>query len=195
MFWPIVSVLIVIAIVVIYIVGGARKYANLFSAGHIAEFSNGMAQLKRAALASVLRPGEEYQADRYDHNTFVSSAGLGVMYTISMQKDLFCHHISLSHQNAALAHSAAMTFASWISYILNVPADKIRVPVGASSLPGEVWHVTFELSDAEQTAFKSSTPQIMEGKSVTDTLWKQLASTREEIVRSSTQMRQQQPEQ
>jgi hypothetical protein len=185
MFWSIFIVLIVIAIVVIYIAGEAHKYSSLFAPKHISEFATGMAQLKRAAMASIIQPGEDYQAERFDHNTFVSSAGLAAMYTISMQKELFCHHISLSHQTAVLAHSAAMTFATWISYILNVPAEKIKVPIGLSSVPGEVWHVTFELTDAEQAAYKTASPRIPEKQAVTDSLWKELAPNRDLILKAS----------
>ena len=77
-----------------------------------------------------------------------------------------------------------MTFATWISYILNIPA-KIKVPIGASGVPGEVWHVTFELNDAEQAAYKSSSPQVLETQSVTNLLWKQIAPSRDVILQAS----------
>ncbi|HEY9776853.1 MAG TPA: hypothetical protein V6C81_24025 [Planktothrix sp.] len=182
---PVVIIVVAILLVVAFIAGGAYKYSSLFAPKHICEFATGIAQLKRAALASIIQPGEEYEARRFDHNTLVTGAGLGVMYTISMQKDLFCHHISISHQTSSLAHSAAMTFATWVSYILNVPAEKISVPIGASSLPGDVWHVTFELTADEEAAYKASEPQVVDQKTVTDSLWKQIAPRREIIMQAS----------
>jgi hypothetical protein len=180
LFWTIIAAVAVLLLVF----SVNHKYAQLFGSKHITELANGLAQLKRAALSSIIPEGEEYKPERFQHNTIVTSKNLGVIYTISIQQNMYCHHISLSHQTSALAYSAATSFAAWISYILQVSSEKVRVPYSMSSVPGGVWHVVFELTPDEQAAYKSSEPHLLQESSV-DSTWKQLGPARAQIQSSS----------
>lgn len=178
--------LILLVMVVLFF---AAKSASLLSARHLSEVSNGIAGLKLAALKAVLRPGELYEKDLYstqiDQQTFVTSIGMGFMYTISKQDNLYLHHISVSLRSGALAHSSAMTIAAWLAYFLDIPADKISVPPEISTTPGDVWHVTFELSEAEEKRFEASRPRILPSSKITRAVWQEINPGREKIFERS----------
>jgi hypothetical protein len=167
----------------------AAKVSRLLSAKHLSEISDGMASLKIVALKTIMRPGELYEKELYsdlvDKQTFVSSAGLGLMYTVSKQDNLYMHHISISLSSSTLAHSAAMTIAAWISYFLNIPTQKISVPPELSNAPGAVWHITFELSEKEESDYEQTRPRILAAAEITPALWKQIGPVRESIVERS----------
>jgi hypothetical protein len=167
----------------------ANKLNTLFSAKHLSEISDGIAGLKIAALKAILRPGQIHEQELYssqvDEQTFVTSTGFGLMYTISKQGDLYCHHISVSQRTGVLAHSAAMTIATWLAYFLEIPAEKVTVPPELSGAPGEVWHITFELSEAEEERYEQTRPRILATTDVTPLLWQQMGTPRDIIVQHS----------
>ncbi|HEY9683634.1 MAG TPA: hypothetical protein V6C86_18790 [Oculatellaceae cyanobacterium] len=180
---------IFVILLVVVVLFFAAKSAALLSAKHLSEISNGLAGLKVAALKAILRPGELYEKDLYstqiDQQTFVTSIGLGFMYTISKQDNLYLHHISVSLRSGALAHSSAMTIAAWLAYFLDIPADKISVPPEISTTPGDVWHVTFELSEAEEKRFEASRPRILPSSKITRAVWQEINPGREKIFERS----------
>ncbi|MDR3614369.1 MAG: hypothetical protein P4L53_12470 [Candidatus Obscuribacterales bacterium] len=181
--------LFVILLAVIAVV--SAKVSRLLSAKHLSEISDCMARLKIAALKAMVRPGEpdpyeqNFHPDQVAQQTLVTSAGLGLMYTVSKQDDLYSHHISMSSHAGSLAHSAAMTIATWISYFLNIPVDEVGVPPELSNAPGFVWHMTFVLSEEEEHHYEQARPRILTVSDITPAMWKQLGSARESIVERS----------
>jgi hypothetical protein len=174
---PVFIAVLLIGVLVMFFFGG--KYGKLFSPQHISEFSIGLAKLKPLALQSPLTTHEDYSPERLEGSGFRTSQGLIVAYTVGLEYGHYFHHLSLSHESGVLAHSAAATFAAWISYLLQIDAAKIKVPPPKDS---PIIYINFDLNEEEESAYVAKKVIELQPAEVTQELWHQLGEPRERIL-------------
>ncbi len=176
---------LVIAAVVFVTASGAMKYDRLLGEKNMSELSSIIASLKPYALEHPLEATHDPGVS-LDHGYFRDTdQGMRIIYTVSRNGATYQHHISLSGGPSYLAHSAALTFASWMGHCLSVDAAKISVPQNYGNQDGFVRHILFDLSESEQQTFARESVKKYEPAEITKETWQGLMADREKITKNS----------
>jgi thiamine pyrophosphate-dependent acetolactate synthase large subunit-like protein len=96
--------------------------------------------------------GEEKFALEDDPRAFVTRAGIVIYYTISRNDNLYSHHFSLTDRYGITAHAVGATLVVYIGLLLNIPPDILTVERSEQ----QVFHASFDLTEAEQAMFVAS---------------------------------------
>lgn len=180
-----VVLLLVIVGIVFLTASGAMKYDRLLGEKNMSELSEILVKLKTFAIEHPLEATHD-PAVQLDHGYYLDTdQGMRIIYTISKHKSTYQHHISLSGGPSYLAHSAALTFASWMGHCLMVDAAKISVPQNYGNQDGFVRHILFELDDGEQQEFANRQVRSYSPVEITKETWQGLMSEREKIIKNS----------
>lgn len=181
-----VGVLVLVIGAIVYVTAsGAMKYDRLLGEKNMSELSDILSALKPYAIEHPLVATHDPEVS-LDHGYFRDTdQGMRIIYTVSKNGGVYNHHISLSGGPSYLAHSAALTFASWMGHCLSVDAAKISVPQNFGNQDGFVRHILFDLNEAEQQVFVRETVRKYKPTEITKQTWQSLMSDREKITRNS----------
>ncbi|AKT43706.1 hypothetical protein [Chondromyces crocatus] len=160
MSWAI-AALILVALIAIVVLRGARKYRRLLAPEHLLELGGGLARLKEAVFSA---PPDLAEPDPERHS-FVSSAQLILAYTCSRPHEAHQHHLSLSYRGGPLALGAAGVVIAFCARLLGAPVEHLQV--GRSDRG--VYHIAWALDDPAHEALRNATlaiPTIAEMPSV-----------------------------
>lgn len=178
-------VAVAIVVVVVLVAAGAMKYDRILGEKNLSELSVSLTKLKAYALEHPLQ-GLSNESVPIDPGYCIDTdQGMRLVYTISKNSDAYQHHISLSGGPSYLAHSAAMTIASWMGHCLTVDATKISVPLNLGNQDGFVRHIVFELNETEQENFASKPVRQYTVQEITKTTWQELMTDRDKIQKNS----------
>lgn len=147
------AALIALALIVAFVVVGARKYRRLLAPEHLVELGEGLLRIKANAFASPLVEGSAPDPERH---AFVSSAGAIVGYTVREEGGAHAHHLSLSYRGGPLAVGAAGTLIAFCARALGVPMEKLHV--GRSERG--VFHVGWELDGDAHAALEAAPVKV-----------------------------------
>ncbi|MCL2777978.1 MAG: hypothetical protein FWD73_08235 [Polyangiaceae bacterium] len=119
-------------------------YRRVFSDPHLMELASAAPRLRTAALDLLDYP--PYGPN--DPRAFLTSAGIGVLYTITKENDCFVHHCSVSLSGGVTPGAVGRRFIAACVRLFDLPADKVEYVVGVST----VHHARAMLSLAEHEA-------------------------------------------
>ncbi len=157
------------------------KYGSLFSNENIVNMSSRLGALKQEANNNVLEASNVVEVSPVN---LVTDTGMPLTYTVSKAGSQFAHHFAISFGNTYVAHSAAITIASWVAYCLDIPSEKITVPVQAGDGAGRVRHILFSLSEHEQQVYLQKSVRVVTTAEI-QSLWKTVMQAREAIMANS----------
>ncbi len=172
----------ILALVIAFVISRMLKqYDVLLGAENIADMSTALVELKRLANGDQLL--SETPTDVPTTLRALTGVGMRVIYTVVANQGIYQHHVSLSYSGQPIAHSAGMTLASWIAYTLDVPTERVSVPVNMGN--GSVRHIQFQLDEAAQSTFVARPVKVVKKPDITPDLWKQVMSNRKAIETNS----------
>lgn len=175
----------ILALVLAFVISRMLKqYDVLLGAENIADMSTALVELKRLANGDQLL--SETPTDVPTTLRALTGVGMRVIYTVVANQGIYQHHLSLSYTGQPIAHSAGMTLASWIAYTLDVPTEKVSVPVSMGN--GSVRHIQFQLNEAEQSAFVASPVKVLKKQEIAPELWKKIMADRKAIETNALSM-------
>ena len=157
------------------------KYKTLLSNEQLADMSAKLGALKLEANNNVLESTDSHETMPA---SVVTSIGMPLTYSVSKDGSQFSHQLAVSFGGTYVAHSAAMTVASWIAYCLSIPCEKITVPAQAGDGSGRVRHIVFSLSAHEQENYLQTPVRQMSATEIKN-LWKAVMNAREAIMANS----------
>jgi hypothetical protein len=126
----------------------ARRYTRVFSDEHWREVARGMAGVKAAALARIIRIEGDEPNTKDDPRVLTTSAGLAIIYTVSERAGRFVHHCSISAIGGPTTHALGGTFTIYVAKLLGLPFAELRCEVAEST----VHHAELSLDAAEHVA-------------------------------------------
>lgn len=130
----------------------ARRYARVFADEHWREVARGLAGVKAAALARIMRIEGDEPTAKDDPRILTTSAGLAVIYTVSERAGRFVHHCSISAIGGPTTHAVGGTFAIYAAKLLDFPIADLRCEVTEST----VHHAELSLDAAEHAALAAA---------------------------------------
>jgi hypothetical protein len=140
-----------IALVLLVLLPRSAQLKKIFSNDHLIEIAEQM-EVGKPLAVSLADVAEEKFALEDDPRTFVTSAGIVIYYTISRNENLYLHHFSLTDQYGITAHAVGATLVVYIGLLLNIPPDILTVERSEQ----QVFHASFDLTEAEQAMFVAS---------------------------------------
>jgi hypothetical protein len=123
-----------VALVVLWFVSRARRYAALFGAPHLLEVGRGLVRAKAAALAHVIRDDSDAPAAADDARILTTSAGLAIVYTVSERPPGFVHHCSVSVIGGPTPHAVGGLFLMFVTKRLGLQQAGLQCCVEASTV-------------------------------------------------------------
>jgi hypothetical protein len=137
-----------VLLIALWLSSRARRYARLFADPHLLEIGRGLARVKAAALAHVIRDERDEPMARDDPRILATSAGLAIVYTVSERELGFVHHCSVSVIGGPTAHAVGGTFVLFVAKLLGLTPAELRCSVAAST----VHHAELSLDAARHAA-------------------------------------------
>lgn len=132
----------------LWLAARARRFAALFGAPHLLEIGRGLARVKAAALAHVMRDERDGPTAGDDPRVLSTSAGLAIVYTVSEREQRFVHHCSISVIGGPTAHAVGGAFVMFVAKLLGLAQSGLQCHVA----PSTVHHVQLELDPAAHAA-------------------------------------------
>jgi hypothetical protein len=142
-----------VALVVLWLVARARRYAALFADPHLLEIGRGLGRVKAAALARVMRDERDAPTAADDPRVLATSAGLAIVYTVRERATRFEHHCSISVVGGPTPHAVGGTFVMLVTKLLGLTDAGLQCHVAAST----VHHAALSV-DAERHAALAALP-------------------------------------
>lgn len=137
-----------IVLLVLWLASRARRFAALFGDPHLLEIGRGLARIKAAALAHVIRSENEGPTAPDDPRILATNAGLAIVYTVSQRDQRFVHHCSVSLIGAPTTHAVGGAFVMFVAKLLGLAQAGLQCHISAST----VHHVELEVDATAHTA-------------------------------------------
>lgn len=156
MTWLLIAAGVVVLLFVVRRVIAGLSYGKLFAPAHLAELARKVVGSRASALAHVVAPGapEEEPAKAVERGAaFVTSLGVGWMYSVVEKDDGFEHHVSMSLRTGA-TRSLAVTLFAFARRVLGL-AD---VTFAAEDAGTHATHFVARLSAEEHAAHAAESP-------------------------------------
>lgn len=182
MTWVVVAIAVVVFLFVARRLLAGAPYAQMFSAPHLAELARKVDKAKTAALADLAEggTGDEDPAKAVERGAaFVTSAGIGMMYSIAKKQDVVEHHLSMSWSGGALAKSGAATVLAFVRKVLGFGDARCTVEPAQRG----VFHLVASMSPEQHEAFAARASTLPDEGASTRLLAESLQSEeRSELV-------------
>lgn len=142
--------LLALALVALVVQRG-RRYRAIFAPAHFRELASALKELK---------PELESVAETARPSSLLTSAGVGVVYTVSPAEDGTQHHLSLSYRGGFLARAAGLAIVGFLVELMGIDIRRVH-PFATQT---GVLHAVFKLSPEEQAAWRGYAVVAPEGE-------------------------------
>jgi hypothetical protein len=151
----IIGVVVIVAVGVIVLAGWrmVQPYKQVFSTEHHQEVAESIAALRETALSALDSKAEATSSDRNPAGV-LTSAGLGLSYSIGQDRNRFVHHWAVSWPGRVTPHAVGDRFVYFACKFLQLPVERLFV----GSTESTVHHGIVKLDDSEQQQFREAQP-------------------------------------
>jgi hypothetical protein len=135
------------------------SYGKIFAPAHLAELARKVHKARSAALDAVVSGEKEDEDPKLALErgaAFVTSQGIGLMYTIAEKSDAWEHHLSMSFRGGALARSAAATLLVFIRRVLGFTGATTSAEEAGSG----VIHFVARMTPEQHDAYAKEEPEL-----------------------------------
>src|SRR5262249_54228871 len=135
MWWIIVPVGVVLALVAVWFFYSGRLSRRVFADEHFQEVAAKLPALKRAALEQPVLTEADLPRPPNDPRALLTDVGLAVVYTISPEGDAYSHHLSVSlPARGYTAHAVGDMFMWFLARLLGIEMNRLRLGISPTTV-------------------------------------------------------------
>jgi hypothetical protein len=165
-------VILTVAVVALPLLSMNAFYARVFAGENLVAIAQGLSKIKPQVVANIASASNKPSDDSWvQRQSLVTPCGLGIVYTIEQQRDVFLHHISLSRNGGAVAHAAAKNLTPFILSTLGIPSlgkSDLSLPPSKSGIQ----HISFSLTAEQQHQYNTMGVTVPPSTQEAEEYWK-----------------------